>query len=651
MKHLLHLFILVFSFHCLEAQITTPVVRAGFGVDADLRARFFNGINQSGNDDWFLQVGTPGIGDFVIDTTGAAGIVARYAYDLDFRRIPFFRTMRVPAYSLMNNKRVIDAVFIRDYHGDDSTVFASGSNKNGMSPADWQCPISQGIPDKNDILDMYVHVRRNGPNPTDALWMFGGVSIENTTGNRYFDFEMYQTDIYYDRPSRRFYGYGPDAGHTAWRFDAAGNVTRPGDIVFTAEYSSSSLTLVEARIWIDRASLSLTPTGFDWGGLFDGENNGSQYGYASILPKGNAIFYTGLQSLANTWAGPFALVREDNSVSTTYIARQFMEFSVDLTTLGLDPVTLLGGNACGMPFRRVLVKSRASTSFTAELKDFVGPFDFFLAPRADVAADVPIYCGIVGVSEIQVTNAVSTSLYTWTTPDGHIVSSNTGPNITVDAPGTYIVSQQLSTGCSIYATDTITIVYDPNCVILESKLLNFEASRKSKQVNLNWSVSQNQDSKYFDVQRSTDGENFTTVARVNANTSLQVADYAATDDIANVKSAYVYYRLKMKSNMGYIKYSKVIPIALSENRVTGISITPNPVQEKLQLSISVNEQKTVGVFIYDFAGRLVRTMRTQVGKGVSTITLDGFKNWQKGVYAVKVMLDDESYIEKIFLTR
>jgi hypothetical protein len=38
-------------------------------------------------------------------------------------------------------------------------------------------------------------------------------------------------------------------------------------------------------------------------------------------------------------------------------------------------------NACGMPFRRVLVKTRASASFTASLKDFVGPFDLFLAPR------------------------------------------------------------------------------------------------------------------------------------------------------------------------------------------------------------------------------------------------------------------------------
>ena len=59
-----------------------------------------------------------------------------------------------------------------------------------------------------------------------------------------------------------------------------------------------------------------------------------------------------------------------------YEVGQYMEFGVNLTKLGLDPVTLLGGNPCGMPFRSIMVKTRASTSFTAALKDFVGPLFF-----------------------------------------------------------------------------------------------------------------------------------------------------------------------------------------------------------------------------------------------------------------------------------
>ena len=137
MKKLLQLTIsLILSFFS-NAQITTPVIKAGFGVDADLRANYFNG-NIQFNDDWFAN-GTAGTGQAVIDSTGAAAMVSRYLVDPAFRKLPFFRTMRVPQFSIVNNRLWIDAVYIRDYNGQsggDSTAFLI-SNKNADSPADW----------------------------------------------------------------------------------------------------------------------------------------------------------------------------------------------------------------------------------------------------------------------------------------------------------------------------------------------------------------------------------------------------------------------------------------------------------------------------------------------------------------------------------
>ncbi len=647
MKTIVRLMVLMLCTSFAEAQITTPVIRAMFGVDGDLKANYINGMPLSGNDDWFTQTG----GQWVIDTTGAAALVARYAIDPNFRQLPFYRMMRVAPYSLVNNKRWIDAVFIRDYHGNDSTMFASGSNKNGMSPAVWSCPVAQSVPDKNEILDMMVHVRREGPSTTDSLWMFGGISIESVTGNRYFDFEMYQTDIYYDRPSLRFYGYGPDAGHTSWKFDAGGNITVPGDIIFTADYSSNSLTSIEARIWVDRAALSVTPVSFNWTGSFDGANTGSQYGYAGIAPKTAGAFYTGLTCAPTTWAGPFKVVLGDNSVATDYIAGQFMEFSVNLTKLGLDPVTLLGGNACGMPFRRILVKTRSSTSFTASLKDFVGPFDFFLAPRADAKADVPILCGTASMTDVKVTNAVSTSIYTWSTPDGVIVGSNTGPTITVSAPGTYIVQQTLQSGCSTYATDTVTLAWDPLCNVLASRITDFSGNFRSGNVQLNWTVSQNKETSAFEIERSTDGLHFGPVSRVSPQTGLETASYTTTDDVHGTMAPAVYYRLKIINNQGYITYSRTLRIVLNKGGETVVTIAPNPVKDVMQLYIAANAGKRVQVFIYDITGQLMLTRQSLVQKGISTISITGFDKWQKGIYAVKVLLDDETFVEKIVLTK
>jgi hypothetical protein len=83
---------------------------------------------------------------------------------------------------------------------------------------------------------------------------------------------------------------------------------------------------------------------------------------------------------------------------------------------------------------------------------------------------VTLYCGSFGISNLQVTNAVPTSTYTWTTPDGNIVGSNVGPTITANMPGTYIVSQQLQSSCLVYATDTVKIDFVANCSLLENNL-------------------------------------------------------------------------------------------------------------------------------------------------------------------------------------
>ena len=648
--NLLLFLILLLGFNGVEAQQITPAVKANFGIDGDLRANFYNGFAQPGTDDWFMYPGSFGAGKSIIDTTGAAALVARYAIDPAYRQLPFYRTMNVPAYSLVNNKLAIDAVFIRDYHGNDSTTFASGSNKNGASPATWACPVTQNIPDKNDILDMMVHVRRAGPSLTDSLWMFGGISIQNTQGDRYFDFEMYQTDIYYDRPSLSFYGYGPDAGHTSWILDAAGDITQAGDVIFSADYGSSSLTSLEARIWVDKAMLSIVPSGFIWSGTFDGGSPGAQFGYAGILPLNAGYFYTGTESANNTWAGPFSLVLVDNSLATTYSAGQYMEFSVNLTKLGLDPVTLLGGNGCGMPFRRVLVKSRASTSFTAELKDFVGPFDFFLAPRVLAAPTALVYCGVQS-TVIKITNPSPTSTYNWTTTDGTIIGGTTADSVIAGTPGSYMVTQRLQSGCSIYAMDTVTLVPDVGCVALPNTLIDFRGALRNQLVQLNWTVTGNQDVQFFDVETSTDYSNFEFAGRVYPHpTNTETADYIFTNNLPAIKSKYVYYRLKITSVSGNVTYSKILSIPITQTTSPQITITPNPVKDVMQVNVYSPAARNFQLGIFDYTGRQLKTMNSNVQAGSSVFSLSGFENWPNGVYVVKVIMGNEIFTERILLT-
>ena len=647
-KNLLILFIMMPGY--LLAQIITPVVKANFGVDADLRANYFNAAIQAGNDDWFNN-GTGGTGAFMIDTTGAATRVARYAVDANYRLSPFSAGMKYPQFSVINNRLLYDAVFYRDYHGFDSTNYASGSSKNGMSPQNWSTSTVQNIVDKNDILDAMIHIRRSGPNTTDSLWMFGGLSIENTTGDRYFDFEMYQTDFTYTRSTLTFSGYGPDAGHTSWKFDAAGNVTQVGDIIFSAEYGSSTLTLIQARIWIDKAYLLTTPVNFSWTGQFDGASAGAQYGYASIGPKTAGNFYTGMECANNTWAGSFSLIRENNSVVTNYTTGQFMEFSVNLTKLGLDPVTqIAGGSICGLPFKKVFVKTRSSTSFTSELKDFISPFYFFTAPKAKVQATVPKFCGKSGSTDIFVTNPLSTSTYTWTTSGGNIVGTTSGTTILADTTGTYYVEQRLLALCAPYAIDSVIITADPICVTLGCDILAFNAALNKGIVKLDWEAVCRQPVDYFEVERSIDGIHFLPVNHVLAADALnQKISYTDYDNLKGVTSPYVYYRLKAVGNKANGKYSQVVKVSLSSVINPKIRLTPNPVVSSLLVTVESLTAATVQFKIYSGEGKLMKTQTSSLQKGQNNIIINGFGGWERGLYHVVISTGGNTYAEKIMV--
>ncbi|GAB2805986.1 T9SS type A sorting domain-containing protein [Ferruginibacter profundus] len=645
MKTFLH-FIIIFSFiNNLNAQITTPVIKANFGVDGDLKANYFNSTTAPGNDDWF-KFNKFGTGEFMIDTTGAAGIVANYISNPASRMASFSRLMKPAFYSTVQNKLVIDAVFHRDFHGDDSTVFASGSNKNGMSPAIWTCPVAQGIPDKNDILDAFTHIRRDGPNVTDSLWMFGGISIENTNGNRYFDFELYQTNISYNRTTRTFQGYGPDAGHTAWQFDAAGNVLKAGDIIFSEEFSSSALSLVEARIWINKNSLSVTPVNFNWGGSFDGDGNAAVYGYASIVPKTTGDFYTGLQAPDVTWAGPFSLVRQDNSVVTDYTAGQFMEFSVNLTKLGIDPGSY-SNNPCGTPFRRVLIKTRSSTSFTSELKDFIAPFRMFDYPAVDVHTDFQYYCKVFPLVPITVINPNPTSIYTWNTPNGHIVGTNIGTTIMVDAPGTYYVTQQLNALCDYYSRDSVTIFFDSVCHVLNINLIDFTASKTNDNALLQWQATNNEEASNYDIEYSADGNIFSSLGIITARAEKGTAAYSFNYPLCKLHTALNYFRIKVTGKDGRVKYSTIVALRNSISTGATATIFPNPTRGDLWLSVTGVTDENAAVSIWNATGKLISNTTIHVAAGDNLLKLPGLSLYPAGVYLVKIKMQNESITQKV----
>ena len=445
-------------------QLNTGGFHAGFGVDADTKAGYLKYGPVSGtiaSDDWFSSATASGTN--VIDTANAQNYKSLLQAG---NNISFSRRMSVPLYANVNGKIWLDAIYSRDYvtASTDTTTFAGGG-KNGDDPASWHGIVSP-IPDKTDLVDVYGHMRRNGINVRDSLWFFTAVSTVGTSGARYFDIELYKNKISYNAATGNFGTGGPNAGHTQWVFDASGNITQTGDMIIAVNYSSGA-PLVEVRIWISRTTYTnITPNLFNFGSSFDGST--TSFGYASIVSKTGATeFGSGIANFSSnatadtTYSTPWGS-RTNSGWASQYGSLQFIEVGLNLTRIGIDPAlyaSVLNSGACSSSFASIFFKSRSSNSFTSNLQDFAGPFDFLQTPVLDYTLSAPTLTCAASTGNITINNNTTAGYYTWTTINGNITASsgNTG---TVNKGGSYIVQAAVAQGCPVTRIDTITVPTD-----------------------------------------------------------------------------------------------------------------------------------------------------------------------------------------------
>lgn len=462
------LFIAGFSPLISLAQLTNGGINAYFGVDGDTRNNYVKYGPATGSiasDDWFSS--SPS-GKNIIDTSNAAGYLAILQSG---QNIGFNKRMSVPLYSKLNGKLWLDAVYGRDYIATnplfDSTAFGSAS-KNGDNPVNWTGAITN-LPDKNDLVDVFAHMRRDGVNVHDSLWFFTGASTVGNTGSSYLDIELYKNSFSYDATTRTFSTAGTDAGHTQWTFDASGNITQTGDMIVAVNWSPGTAPVVDVRIWVSQTTFStVIPAYFKFGTSFDGST--PAFGYASILSKNGATsFGSGIANYSatatqdTTYSTPWGTENSSKTWDPQYQTQQFIEVGLNLTRIGVDPAlyTATGLSACQSLFSNIFFKSRASNSFTSNMKDFVTPLEFLRMPVMDYTLQPDTLRCNRTTGTIQITNNTTVGYYSWQTTDGSITSANADSSqISMNKPGTYTVSASPAEGCPATRIQNVVIPID-----------------------------------------------------------------------------------------------------------------------------------------------------------------------------------------------
>jgi hypothetical protein len=174
--------------------------------------------------------------------------------------------------------------------------------------------------------------------------------------------------------------------------------------------------------------------------------------------------------------------------------------------------------------------------------------------------------------------------------------------------------------------------------VLPMTLLKFSAMPAGNVVDVQWTTATESNNSYFTVERSQDGANFDSIARVETlalgGNSATPLNYSTVDE--HPYSGVSYYRLRTTDMAGNSTYSPVVPVDFTKKQ--NFTIYPNPSKGNLYVTGMDRNMTSVEAQWYDMSGKLLVQVLTPVQGGTANLSV----NLQNGIYVLKLNFPDGS---------
>jgi hypothetical protein len=308
-------------------------------------------------------------------------------------------------------------------------------SKFNQDPNQWSWTTGKAS-SKNDINNVMYHLAKDA---SGDMWIMLGSDRYSTTGTSYIDFEFLQHSLV-RTPNFGFSSVGPHGGRTI------------NDMVVSVEYSNGgSAGSVRIYLW---------------------KSVGAGYDYVEqIIPGGVAFAATN----STTVPVPFGAFG-----SNEYIPYQFAEAAVNISDLfgSLDP-------CLGLSIKTIIVKTKASTSLTANLGDFAEPIQVSLSlGTAEITYNNNLDLCPTGTI-LPFINGVEGGTFT-ASPAGLSINFATGEiDLDNSSPGTYTITYSFMTnGCPRTVETEVTILEPPQQPISASSNLTLLCADHSGTITL-----------------------------------------------------------------------------------------------------------------------------------------------------------------------
>lgn len=168
----------------------------------------------------------------------------------------------------------------------------------------------------------------------------------------------------------------------------------------------------------------------------------------------------------------------------------------------------------------------------------------------------------------------------------------------------------------------------------------FAVKFDGKCVDVAFTTATEMNSKNVQIERSTDGKNFSMIAGGEIP-STGAGKYSKRDCEDKIKGVY-YYRLKQNDNDGKSELFNVLTADVNKTTFE-TSLFPNPTADELNVKFDTTGLESVNYAIYDSAGKLVSKQKVQVEKQSQGFKIP-VKNQTNGIYTLKLTNDKSQEI-------
>jgi hypothetical protein len=167
---------------------------------------------------------------------------------------------------------------------------------------------------------------------------------------------------------------------------------------------------------------------------------------------------------------------------------------------------------------------------------------------------------------------------------------------------------------------------------------NFSGNSTNSCNHLNWTIASNQSISGFEVEKSTNGKDFKTIAVLAATEKFNTENYSYADTAISADK--IMYRLRVLIRQSQNEfYSKIIFVRSKTKPDDNIRIMENPVKDKLSFIYNSAEVQQAAIKIYSLTGKILVNQKISSFKGNNLITIPLSSGFTPGMYVLELNTD------------